>query len=420
MPATKGIIALMGSGEFTASMVEVHKGLLTGMPQPPRAVFLDTPAGFQLNADQLFEKAADYFRQRILHPLSLASFKSKETLSPLQAEQTFHTLREADYILIGPGSPTYALRQWQGTPIPDLIVRRIEQGACLVAASAAALTVGKFTLPVYEIYKVGQDLYWAEGLDILGRFGFQLVVIPHWNNAEGGTHDTRFCYLGEPRLRRLEALLPAEVPILGLDEHTACLIDFDKKSVTVKGIGQVVLRQKGKERLLTKGGALPLEVLSWEDWSPRKKPIPQALQREEPREGFWKKIHSLEAAFDEGLDKRQSVEIINALLDLDHLIWKGLQEGENEEFIIQAREVFRDRIVFLGSRLESPPADEKGTLPPLIEALVELRESFRREKLWKEADALRACLQRAGILLEDTPEGPRWRKQKDWDSPKVT
>lgn len=413
MPATKGIIALMGSGEFTASMVEVHKGLLTGMPQPPRAVFLDTPAGFQLNADQLFEKAADYFRQRILHPLSLASFKSKETLSPLQAEQTFHTLREADYILIGPGSPTYALRQWQGTPIPDLFVRRIEQGACLVAASAAALTVGKFTLPVYEIYKVGQDLYWAEGLDILGRFGFQLVVIPHWNNAEGGTHDTRFCYLGEPRLKRLEALLPAEVPILGLDEHTACLIDFDKKSVTVKGIGQVVLRQKGKEKLLTKGGALPLEVLSWEDWSPRKKPIPQALQREEQREGFWERIHSLEAAFDEGLDKRQSVEIINALLDLDHLIWKGLQEGENEEFIIQAREVFRDRIVFLGSRLESPPADEKGTLPPLIEALVELRESFRREKLWKEADALRACLQRAGILLEDTPEGPRWRKQKD-------
>ena len=420
MPATKGIIALMGSGEFTASMVEVHKGLLTGLPQPPRAVFLDTPAGFQLNADQLFEKAADYFRQRILHPLSLASFKSKETLSPLQAEQTFHTLREADYILIGPGSPTYALRQWQGTPIPDLFVRRIEQGACLVAASAAALTVGKFTLPVYEIYKVGQDLYWAEGLDILGRFGFQLVVIPHWNNAEGGTHDTRFCYLGEPRLKRLEALLPAEVPILGLDEHTACLIDFDKKSVTVKGIGQVVLRQKGKEKLLTKGGALPLEVLSWEDWSPRKKPIPQALQREEQREGFWERIHSLEAAFDEGLDKRQSVEIINALLDLDHLIWKGLQEGENEEFIIQAREVFRDRIVFLGSRLESLPADEKGTLPPLIEALVELRESFRREKLWKEADALRACLQRAGILLEDTPEGPRWRKQKDWDSPKVT
>src|SRR6266571_3494942 len=35
------------------------------------------------------------------------------------------------------------------------------------------------------------------------------VVIPHYDNAEGGTHDTRFCYLGERRLAALEALLAA-------------------------------------------------------------------------------------------------------------------------------------------------------------------------------------------------------------------
>jgi len=56
-----------------------------------------------------------------------------------------------------------------------------------VAASAAALTIGRFTLPVYEIYKVGQDIHWVDGLDILSQFGLHLVVVPHWNNAEGGT-----------------------------------------------------------------------------------------------------------------------------------------------------------------------------------------------------------------------------------------
>ena len=101
----------------------------------------------------------------------------------------------------------------------------------MVAASAAALTVGRFTLPVYEIYKVGQDLHWVEGTNILGRFGFNLVIIPHWNNAEGGTHDTRFCYMGEHRLKQLESLLPPDVSIFGLDEHTACLMDFEKESV---------------------------------------------------------------------------------------------------------------------------------------------------------------------------------------------
>ena len=57
MLSQKGIIALMGSGELTATMVEVHKELLAGLQPDRRAVFLDTPAGFQLNADQLSQKA---------------------------------------------------------------------------------------------------------------------------------------------------------------------------------------------------------------------------------------------------------------------------------------------------------------------------------------------------------------------------
>jgi peptidase E len=223
----KGVIALMGSGELTATMVEVHKGLLARVSDSPRAVFLDTPAGFQLNVDQLSQRAVEYFRIHIQQRMSVASFKSIDMSTPYEAEQAFHTLRNADFVLIGPGSPSYAVRQWRQTPIPEILAKRVEDGGCLVAASAAALTVGEFTLPVYEIYKVGEELHWVEGMDVLSRFGLDLVVVPHWNNAEGGTHDSRFCYMGEPRFRRLESLLPAYSSILGLDEHTACLIDME-------------------------------------------------------------------------------------------------------------------------------------------------------------------------------------------------
>ena len=33
-----------------------------------------------------------------------------------------------------------------------------------------------------------------------GATGLPAVVVPHYDNAEGGHHDTRFCYLGERRL----------------------------------------------------------------------------------------------------------------------------------------------------------------------------------------------------------------------------
>ena len=51
----------MGSGELTATMVEVHKGLLDQLPGSPQAAFLDTPAGFQLNVDQISRKAVRIF-----------------------------------------------------------------------------------------------------------------------------------------------------------------------------------------------------------------------------------------------------------------------------------------------------------------------------------------------------------------------
>jgi peptidase E len=251
----------MGSGELTATMVEVHKEILNRLGNAPKVFFLDTPAGFQLNADQLSQKAVEYFRVNVGYPMEVVSFKSKDAPT-LEAEQAFRMLREVDYLLVGPGSPTYAIRQWRETPIPEILERRIEKGACLVAASAAALTVGPFSLPVYEIYKVGQELHWVEGLDILGHFGLKAVVVPHWNNAEGGTHDTRFCFMGENRFRMLQSLLPEEAGILGIDEHTACIIDLDREEALVKGIGTVTLRHQEFEKVFVRGEQFPMGLLS--------------------------------------------------------------------------------------------------------------------------------------------------------------
>ena len=85
----------------------------------------------------------------------------------------------------------------------------LRDGGILTMASAAALTLGVLTIPVYEIYKVGDEPGWLPGLDLLGAAtGLRAAVVPHYDNAEGGNHDTRFCYMGERRLRQLEAQLP--------------------------------------------------------------------------------------------------------------------------------------------------------------------------------------------------------------------
>ena len=412
MAEEKGIIALMGSGELTSSMVEVHKDLISGLTVPSRSVFLDTPAGFQLNVEQLSEKALEYFRTRIQHPMSALSYKSKALTSSFEAEKAFNLLRDAGFILIGPGSPTYAVGQWKQTPIPEILMERIQAGGCLVAASAAALTVGRFTLPVYEIYKVGNDLFWAEGLNILGHFGFDLVVIPHWNNAEGGTHDTRFCYMGETRFHKLESMLAKDMKILGLDEHTACLINLEKNEAVVRGIGRVTLRSQGKEMAFEKGDRFSLEVLRegeeviWKDISSP----PESSESQPSRDdSFWNRVHALEDAFNTGLETKDAQKSINSLLDLDRVIWKAQNDSENPEFISQAREIFRELIVYLGLKLDSITLNSASNLNPLIDFLLKRREDCRQQKRWQEADAIRKGLEEAGIIIDDTEDGPRWR-----------
>jgi len=399
----------MGSGELTSTMVEVHKDLLAHLGPAARAVFLDTPAGFQLNADQLSRKAAEYFKTHVHRSLEIASLKSYDTGRTLAAEKALQTLRAADFVLIGPGSPTYAVRQWRQSPVPEILTKRIQAGACLIAASAAALTVGNFTLPVYEIYKVGEDLHWAEGLDLLGQFGIRAAVIPHWNNAEGGTHDTRFCYMGEPRFRELEAILPPEALVIGLDEHTACVMDLEKDEALVRGIGRVIVRTRTREMSFAKGERFSLALLRGEisGQDQRLKPLQpeeQPQQNGAGQDSFWDQVHALEEAFRQGLSGNSWEDTTGALLSLDDAIWKAHEEGESEEFITQAREALRDMLADLGKRLAGAPA----SAAPLVDGLVALRSRLREEKKWQEADQLRLCLERADIIIEDAKDGTRW------------
>src|SRR5262249_2418198 len=116
-------------------------------------------------------------------------------------------------------------------------------------------------IPVYEIYKVGADPHWLDGLDLMSVLGLKVVVIPHYDNAEGGTHDTRFCYLGERRLAMLEPELPTDSAVLGVAEHTALVIDLATQQIEVLGKGGATVRKAGVSTVLPAGSKITLADL---------------------------------------------------------------------------------------------------------------------------------------------------------------
>jgi hypothetical protein len=171
-------------------------------------------------------------------------------------------LLHADMIFMGPGSPTYAVRNLMGTLTWNLVRARHRMGAALVFASAATIAIGARVLPVYEIYKVGDDISCPPGLDLFADFGLELSCIPHWNNADGGADlDTSRCFVGMERFARWCEMLPTDHTTLGLDEHTGIVVDFMSGNCTVSGVSSVTLLRQCNPEIYPAGSTFPVGEL---------------------------------------------------------------------------------------------------------------------------------------------------------------
>ena len=236
------LLVLLGSGENSPAMVTPHQKILKSFGKDSVRLNLDTPYGFQENADELTERIRGYFNTNV-------GYEIKDVHARNTNANTVAEINNADWVFSGPGSPTYALKVWQSIGADKALADLLDRGA-LVLASAAAMSIGSKVMPVYEMYKVGEDPYWLDGLNLLEKaIGKKAAVIAHYNNTQGGNHDTRFCFAGERRFKVLESLLDSETGILGIDEHTGIAFDLDNQSAEVFGKGSVTYRLNGDEKV---------------------------------------------------------------------------------------------------------------------------------------------------------------------------
>ena len=375
---------------------------------------LDTPYGFQENADELSKRAQDYFQNRLRQTIGIASFRDKHHMDALALERVYSQLREATYLFAGPGSPSYALRQWRGTRIPDLIGAHLLTGGCVSFASAAAITLGRVAIPVYEIYKVGEPARWIQGLDVLSPVGLDVAVIPHYDNAEGGTHDTRFCYMGERRLLELESQLPDGVGILGIAEHTAAIVDLDAGTLEVRGRGFVVIRQGGAEVRFRAGSRVALAELG----ARGRRQVTQQVAGPAPSMPPATRELLAEASrhrrdFDRAIEQADSDAAVATLLEFDTQIADWAAQRRDREELEEARSIYRGMLVRLAEAAKHGLASAREPVAPFIELALRLRDEARRERRYPEADLVRDALAELGIDVRDTPVGPEWSSRTE-------
>jgi hypothetical protein len=351
---TPGPVVLFGSGEtspsgkriFDHALAQIASaGTLSG---PPNIALLETPAGFELNSAQVIKRVADFLQVHLQNyqpqTVVVPARKKGTPCSPDDADITAPLLR-ADMIFMGPGSPSYAVRQLNNSLAWHRMIASHRLGATLTLASAATVAVSTFSLPVYEIYKVGEEPYWKAGLDLFGSYGVPLVFIPHWNNQDGGEElDTSRCFVGRSRFASLLEMLPPGIPVIGIDEKTALILDFGTGEGHVLGLGGV-------------------EVL---------------INPKQP--SHTGKVFKSRKSFP--LREIGDFRIPEGSFDMPEEVWE------------QAREIRSQ-----GRKTLSPKP------PQAVIDLVDQRQAARERKDWKSADILRDEILKLGWHVKDTPQG---------------
>jgi cyanophycinase-like exopeptidase len=440
------ILAIIGSGETSPTMVTVHRELVSRLGvDHPQAIVLATPYAFQENVADVSARAQRYFADSVGLRVRIAAGTSPqadpEMAPPLTGEDEPEEGRQAadigtaDWVFAGPGSPSYALAHWRAGPVAAALRDRVLAGHGLtVLASAAAATAGQFTVPVYEIYKAGGALRWLAGLDLLGPLGLTVAVIPHYDNAEGGRYDTRHCYLGERRLTLMERELPAGAAVLGVDEHTAVLIDLRTESIEIRGRGGVTVRRAGHSVVLPSGTRLPVAELR-DLVRGIRRPAGAGPGQTRPGDGqedgrarcdaesggdgpaggeqaalpLPEIMAAAEREFAAAADDRDAGAMAGVILELETAIRQWEADTDEDQGTEQARALLRSLIARLGRAAQDGLADPRERLRPAVEPLLALRTTLRREGNFAAADAIRDALAAAGLDVSDTPEGTRWQ-----------
>lgn len=340
-----GAVVLFGSGETGPLGCEALRWLAASGRTVRNIAVLETPAGFEPNADAVARRWPSFLRRQPEAQdaeLLQLPLRRRGTVLGTDDPEAARPLLRADLIVLGAGSPSYTVRQLQGSVAWSHAEAAHLLGASFFLASAAAIAVGTCALPVYEIYeiyKVGEDPHWKEGLRLFGAYGLALAVVTHWDNKDGGASlDTSRCYMGRDRFDELLALLHEDVVVVGIDEHTALALDPATSSGRVLGRGGVTVICAGRAATFSAGERFPLGALG--PFSPP----------------------SVQMSVPDGLARS----------------------------IRQAR---------------SGP--QPSALPPDVAALVASRDEARAHRDWQAADRLRRQIVDRGWRIEDAPEGPR-------------
>jgi cysteinyl-tRNA synthetase len=114
-------------------------------------------------------------------------------------------------------------------------------------------------------------------------------------------------------------------------------------------------------------------------------------------------------AMDDDFNSAGAFAVIHELVRDANKEMEEVQRGAAPDHLAAFVDAFLELTSLLGFSFENGREASGELTAGLVELLLELREQARADKAFERADAIRTRLAGLGVVIEDTPAGPRWR-----------
>ena len=203
----KGILALLGSGEFTTQVLEIDKFLLFRLKNP-RIAILPTAAGKERDYYRWIDIGVKYFRELGVEAVGIELLNRKDNKN----HEIVKDLNNYNLFYFSGGDPGYLLDTIKDSPAWDVIYKKYVDGAILVGSSAGAMVLGgKVFARIYEYLATGVLKPWEDGIGVVD-FG----VVPHFDKLKED--------LSKEQYLKIVGSIPKDIKVIGIDEDTGYIL----------------------------------------------------------------------------------------------------------------------------------------------------------------------------------------------------
>ncbi len=214
---SRGTLALVGGGEFSAACADLHRSLLQAAGTDTVHV-IPTAAAFE-NPQSVIDTAVAHFESIGAEVVPVMALTRRDA----EDDRVVKAAKSAKFAYLTDGSPLHLRGVMKDSSLFAVLAASYRNGGVFAASGAgAALVVDPMVDPRGGAYTVGLGL--VDGL----------AVFPYHGSAAD-----------HMRMRSIE-LLPDSATLAGLDEHTALVRDGDG-AWRVVGPGSVTLYRGGAE-----------------------------------------------------------------------------------------------------------------------------------------------------------------------------